>query len=113
MASLSPRSLDPSRIYYGTDTRAAGLLFGAALAMVWPSRRLTTKITRAARKNLDIMGCGGLPIIAIMIWRTGEFSQFLYRGGFVVLSLATVMVLMPLAHPACKLGNLVGCQRRR
>ena len=48
-----------------------------------------------------------------MIWRTGEFSQFLYRGGFVVLSLATVMVLMPLAHPACRLGNVVGCKPLR
>jgi peptidoglycan/LPS O-acetylase OafA/YrhL len=113
MAILYHPSLDPSRVYYGTDTRAAGLLFGAALAMVWPSRRLTKKITRGARKNLDLLGCLGLLIIAIMIWRTGEFSQFLYRGGFVVLSLATVMVLMPLAHPACRLGNIVGCKPLR
>ncbi|HEX4753802.1 MAG TPA: acyltransferase family protein, partial [Solirubrobacterales bacterium] len=65
------------------------------------------------RKNLDLMGWAGLLIIAIMVWRTGEFSQFLYRGGFVVLSLATVMVLMPLAHPACRLGNIVGCKPLR
>jgi peptidoglycan/LPS O-acetylase OafA/YrhL len=113
MAVLYHPSLDPSRVYYGTDTRAAGLLFGAALAMVWPSRRLTKKITAGARKNLDLLGCVGLLIIAIMIWRTGEFSQFLYRGGFVILSLATVMVLMPLAHPACRLGNVVGCKPLR
>jgi peptidoglycan/LPS O-acetylase OafA/YrhL len=113
MAILYHPSLDPSRIYYGTDTRAAGLLFGAALAMVWPSRRLSKKITAQARKNLDLLGCLGLLIIAIMVWRTGEFSQFLYRGGFVVLSLATVMVLMPLAHPACRLGNIVGCKPLR
>jgi peptidoglycan/LPS O-acetylase OafA/YrhL len=113
MAILFHPSLDPSRVYYGTDTRAAGLLFGAALAMVWPSRRLSRRITFQARRNLDILGCLGLLIIAIMIWRTGEFSQFLYRGGFVVLSLATVMVLMPLAHPACKLGNVVGCKPLR
>jgi peptidoglycan/LPS O-acetylase OafA/YrhL len=113
MAVLYHPSFDPSRVYYGTDTRAAGLLFGAALAMVWPSRRLTTKITAGARKNLDLLGCLGLLIIAIMVWRTGEFSPFLYRGGFVILSLATVMVLMPLAHPACRLGNIVGCRPLR
>ena len=113
MAVLYHPSLDPSRVYYGTDTRAAGLLFGAALAMVWPSRGLSKRITRQARKNLDLLGCVGLLIIAIMIWRTGEFSGFLYRGGFVVLSLATVMVLMPLAHPACRLGNVVGCKPLR
>ena len=40
MAVLYHPWLDPSRVYYGTDTRAFELLFGAALAMVWPSRRL-------------------------------------------------------------------------
>src|SRR6202012_1474498 len=113
MAVLYHPSLDPSRVYYGTAPRAPGLLFGAALAMVWPSRRLSRRITFQAHRNLDVMGWIGLAIIAILIWRTGEFSQFLYRGGFVVLSLATVMVLMPLAHPACKLGNIVGCKPLR
>ena len=41
MAVLYHPSLDPSRVYYGTDTRASELLFGAALAMVWPSRQLS------------------------------------------------------------------------
>ncbi len=35
MAVLYVPGVDPSRIYYGTDTRATGLLFGAALAFVW------------------------------------------------------------------------------
>jgi peptidoglycan/LPS O-acetylase OafA/YrhL len=113
MAVMYHPGSDPSRVYYGTDTRAAGLLFGAALAMIWPSRRLSKRITFQARRNLDVMGCVGLLIIAVMILRTGEFSGFLYRGGFVVLSLATVMVLMPLAHPACKLGNALGCKPLR
>jgi peptidoglycan/LPS O-acetylase OafA/YrhL len=35
MAVLYQPDVDPSRIYYGTDTRAAALLIGAALAFVW------------------------------------------------------------------------------
>src|ERR671921_2715367 len=35
MAALYQPGVDPSRVYYGTDTRVAGLLFGAALAFVW------------------------------------------------------------------------------
>src|SRR3712207_4059108 len=35
MAILYQPGVDPSRVYYGTDTRVAGLLFGAALAFVW------------------------------------------------------------------------------
>ena len=108
MAVLYHPSLDPSRIYYGTDTRAAGLLFGAALAMVWPSRRLSRRIAPQARNTLDALGVLGLLVIALMIWQVGEFDRFLYQGGFIVLSLATVLVLMPLAHPACRLGNALG-----
>ena len=40
MAVLYKPGIDPSRVYYGTDTRAVELLVGAALAMVWPSDRL-------------------------------------------------------------------------
>src|SRR3954453_3623532 len=108
MAVLYHPSLDPSRIYYGTDTRAGGLLIGCALAMVWPSRRLSRRISPQARNTLDGLGVLGLAIVALIIWQVGEFSRFLYQGGFVVLSLATVMVLMPLTHPACRLGKNVG-----
>jgi peptidoglycan/LPS O-acetylase OafA/YrhL len=113
MAVLYHPSIDPSRIYYGTDTRAAELLFGAALAMVWPSRRLSRHITPQARNTLDGLGLLGLLILALMIWRTGQFSSFLYQGGFVVLSLATVLVLMPLTHPACRLGRWLGVRPLR
>jgi hypothetical protein len=108
MAVLYEPSFDPSRLYFGTDTRAGGLLFGAALAMVWPSRKLSRRISPQARNTLDALGVFGLVVIALMIWRNGELSPFLYRGGFVVLSLATVLVLMPLTHPACRLGKWLG-----
>ena len=109
MAVLYHPSLDPSRVYYGTDTRALELLFGAALAMVWPSRRLRAAITAQARTIIDAAGALGLLVIFLMFWRTGEFSPFLYRGGFVVLSLATVLAVAAMAHPASRLGPLVGC----
>src|SRR3954453_7962461 len=56
MAILYHPSLDPSRVYYGTDTRALELLVGAALAMVWPSRRLTGRVTPQARRTIDAAG---------------------------------------------------------
>ncbi len=108
MAVLYRPSLDPSRVYYGTDTRASELLFGAALAMVWPSRKLSPRIGAGARNTLDALGVVGLLAIALMIWQTDQYSSFLYRGGFVLLSIATVLVLAPLAHPACRLGGILG-----
>jgi peptidoglycan/LPS O-acetylase OafA/YrhL len=108
MAAIYRPSLDPSRVYYGTDTRAFELLFGAALAMVWPSRKLSRRISAGARNTLDALGAVGLLTIALMIWRTGQYSSFLYRGGFVVLSIATVLLVAALAHPASRLGPVLG-----
>ena len=61
MVVLYHPGLDPSRVYYGTDTRAQELLIGAALAMVWPSRMLRAEITRrraaAARRRRGRSAC--------------------------------------------------------
>jgi hypothetical protein len=48
-----------------------------------------------------------------MFWRLDEFSPFLYRGGFLLLSLATVLVLAVLVHPASRLGPALGCRPLR
>jgi peptidoglycan/LPS O-acetylase OafA/YrhL len=108
MAVLYKPSLDPSRVYYGTDTRACELLVGAALAMVWPSRRLQSNVTAGARWLLDGLGVVGLAVIGLMVWRVGEYDSFLYRGGFLLLALATMLVVAALAHPACRLGPVLG-----
>jgi len=113
MAVLYTPSLDPSRVYYGTDTRALELLIGAALAMVWPSRRLTAKVTPQARRTIDAAGLAGLVVIGLMFWRSSEFSSFLYRGGFALLAIGTALSVAAFAHPASRLGPIVGCRPMR
>ena len=108
MAVLFHPTFDPSRVYDGTDTRAFGLLIGAALAMVWPSQSLTTRVTARARHILDGLGVVGLVTIALLIWRTNQYSAFPYRGGMVLLSVATALVLAALTHPATRLGVALG-----
>jgi len=51
MAILYHPYTDPSRVYYGTDTRAAALLLGSALAFVWAPWRL---IGRTDLKLFDL-----------------------------------------------------------
>lgn len=46
MAALYIPNIDPSRIYYGTDTRATGLLIGAALAYFWTPWRMQSREDR-------------------------------------------------------------------
>ena len=108
MAILYHPGFDSTRVYDGTDTRAFCVLFGAALAMVWPSRHLSANISVGARRILDGLGVAGLIVIALLIWRTNDFSPFLYQGGMVLLSVATVFVIAAIVHPATRLGPAMG-----
>ena len=113
MGVLYHPGFDSSRVYDGTDTRAFGLLFGAALAMVWPAAQLSRNVTPRARRVLDGLGTVGLVGIALLIWRTNQYSSFLYPIGFVLLSLATVLLLAALVHPATWLGRILGVRPLR
>ncbi|MDQ3912582.1 MAG: acyltransferase, partial [Actinomycetota bacterium] len=124
MALLYEPGYDPTRVYYGTDTRAFGLLVGASLAMVWPSRRLGADLTLRPRRLrrwqlvngvelLDGAGLAGLVVIALLICGTDHYSAFLFRGGIVLLSVATVLVVAALAHPASQLGRTLGWEPLR
>jgi hypothetical protein len=95
-------------VYDGTDTRAFALLIGAALAFVRPSRKLRAEVSQTSRRLLDAAGAAGLVVICLMIWRVGEYSAFLYRGGMVVLSVATALVVWAAVAPAGRLGPVLG-----
>ncbi len=109
MAALfDPSGGDPSRVYYGTDTRAAGLLFGCALAFVWAPWRLRPTVGRGMTVAFDLIGVAALAVLVHMLIFTNEFSSSLYRGGFLRLDLVTLVVIAVIVHPAAHLGRWMG-----
>jgi len=108
MAVLYHPGYDPTRVYDGTDTRAFALLIGAALAIARPSRLLPADPGRRSRLLIDGAGVSGLVVIALLIWRTSQYSAFLYRGGMVLLSVATAAVVLAVVSPGGRLGTLLG-----
>ena len=54
---------DPSRIYYGTDTRAVCLLAGVALAFLWPANRLRPLTERRPRIVLEATGVAAVVVL--------------------------------------------------
>ncbi|SDI15709.1 acyltransferase family protein [Desulfosporosinus hippei] len=99
---------DPSRVYYGTDTRAFALLIGAALAMVWPSWKMNAGLTGKKRLALDLAGSLGLLVVLLMIGTTDQYQPSLYQGGLLLYSVATAGLVATLAHPASYLGRIFG-----
>ncbi|GIP26840.1 acyltransferase [Paenibacillus sp. J23TS9] len=113
MAMIYVPGTDPSRVYYGTDTRAFALLVGAALAVVWPSQKLSGSISSGARSVLDIVGGLGMVVLVVLIYQTNEYDDSLYPGGLLLISFITVVVIAVLAHPASLLGRLMGLRPLR
>ena len=123
MAFLYAPGVDPSRIYYGTDTRATGLLCGAALAFLWlPGAKQRTSESRHSRLELpgrgrfrrrwgwttplllDILGFCALGTLIWFCLHLGEFQPFLYRGGLPLVVLATTATIMAVVNPYTLIG---------
>lgn len=134
MMVLYNPATDPSRVYYGTDTRVFSLLLGAWMAFI-PDRDLaparlvrhlgldrlagagkhdksksntaeaaTTKPSELARfwsspASIDLLGVVGLVGLAAMVALTNGYTAFQYRGGTLLCSILTLMVIAACVQP--------------
>lgn len=108
MAIIYEPGADPSRVYYGTDTRAFAILIGAALAIIWPSWKHRRRISSAARDLLDVSGLIGIIMLFILVYITNQFDDWLYPWGFLYLSVVTAVLIAILVHPANRLEKIMG-----
>ncbi len=108
-----PELADPSRVYFGTDSHAMGLLIGAALAAVWRPGRMSTHVSPTARRLLNLTGVLALAGLLGFYVLVGEFTPWLYRGGFLILAAVVALLIAMASHPACALGPLLGRQPLR
>jgi len=105
-----PELADPSRAYFGTDSHIMGLLIGAALAVVWRPGRLPTKLVPGAKILLTGIGVASLLAVIWVFWQVGEFSGFLYRGGFLLFALLVAVLVAMASHPGSPFGAMLGTQ---
>ncbi len=111
-----PDEADPSRVYLGTDTHAMGLFSGAFLASIWrvgagcvsvslPRPLSTVRLAPIVERlppRVRTWGAehwpgvlGFLALVAIVLsFDIGHESQgWLYRGGFLLVSIATALLI--------------------
>ncbi|HXX90990.1 MAG TPA: acyltransferase family protein [Acidimicrobiales bacterium] len=91
MAILS-RGGGIDRAYYGTDTRASGILVGAALALLLTRRPLAPE-PRGRRAATAAGLVGAAAVLAAMVLVPGD-AHWLYEGGFLVFDLAMAAVIL-------------------
>jgi peptidoglycan/LPS O-acetylase OafA/YrhL len=97
MAVLYHPGQDPSRVYYGTDTRVQSLLVGAVVGVL-----LLLHGPVRSRVGLFALRCAaalGALYVIWECWRLSERTDNLYRGGFLLSALAVVAVVASVTQP--------------
>ena len=105
-------------LYLGSFSRAGGLMLGAAFAMVWRPMALMRGPAREKARYLDALAVVGLAALGLLMWEltlsgdgrsTGtRFNPWLFRGGFFMTGLATLMVIAAVTHQRAIMGRLLG-----
>lgn len=95
---------DASRVYYGTDTRAFSLLFGALLAILWDYRMVPRRLS--ASVNM-VLGSVSFAVLLVMTIAINGSSNFWYRGGQFVGTILTVLVIYAVSGRKTLLSRLL------
>ena len=90
MIALFDPQQDASRVYYGTDTRAFSLLFGALLAILWDYRMVPRRLS--ASVNM-VLGSVSFAVLLVMTIAINGSSNFWYRGGQFFGTILTVLMV--------------------
>lgn len=120
MAILFDPAGDTSRVYYGTDTRAAELLTGALLALALP--RVRRAIGRLGKKNdkpltkiesirhEDLVGALCLLILGVGFFTADGGSALLYRGGYLVMAIVCAVLIACLHDQQSHVARILSCK---
>src|SRR5262249_22064176 len=88
---------DPSRVYYGTDTRAQSLLVGALLAVVMLGRpEVRAKVGRIALQVAGLVAAGALAFLWVTV---SDHADSLYRGGFLLEAVLVAVIIAAVVQP--------------
>ncbi|HEX2912574.1 MAG TPA: acyltransferase family protein [Chloroflexia bacterium] len=107
MAALYQPDVDPSRLYYGTDTRASGLLLGAALACIWMPWNKSPAGFLLKPILINLSGVAGLVGLFWCFVQFSEFDPLLYHGGFGLIALLTALIIATAVHPRGLIGPVL------
>lgn len=96
---------DPSRVYYGTDTRAFSLLIGALAAIQKEYHIIKVKLQV---KLWAVIGSISVLILIGMMMLISSYSSFLYYGGQAIVSVLVAFVVYAVTVSRSLLNIILG-----
>ncbi len=110
------RELDKNNfLYLSTISRSSGILLGAGFAMVWRPMAVMRGPLKNKARSLDLAAVIGLAGLAGLIFfyelvgaENGRYFAPLFRGGFFLTGLCTLMVIAAVTHSGTIIGKFLG-----
>ena len=99
MALLYQPGSDPSRVYYGTDTRAFAFLIGAITALVWPLKQFSSPLTKQQKTVFRFVGILSVVGMLLLMQLLNDNSDWTYRGGMFAYAVTTAVCIITALHP--------------
>lgn len=97
MAVLYNPNADPTRVYYGPDTRAFAPLLGGWLGLAWPLGGRPVRLDRARHTvrsvPVALIAPFALVGLIVMMVLVPDTSAFLFRGGMLLAAILSVLVI--------------------
>lgn len=102
MAYLYYATGDPSRSYYGTDTRVHALLLGGAIGMIPPER---LRCSKGLGGTLFAIGAAGYLALSILL---DGASPYAYYGLIALAALLSAVLIVLCAQETLPFGRMLG-----
>lgn len=107
MAVLYVPGTDPTFVYVGTGTHVFGLALGAALALADDQDRTRTASVLRDRLLTVTAGLGALSVLIVASVTLLDTDPGTYRGGLVLVSIATMVLIWSLTRGVPGIGRLL------
>ncbi|MDO8389472.1 MAG: acyltransferase family protein [Actinomycetota bacterium] len=102
-------------LYLGSFSRAGGLMLGAGFAMLWRPLAVLRGPLREKARRLDVLAVVGLAVLLYLMAtmylskQSGSvYNPLLYRGGFLLTGVATLLLIAAATHARAATGKLLG-----
>lgn len=99
MAVLYAGNGDPSRVYYGTDTRLYAFALGGALGTVWHPGKVARERGAGFSHLASGIGIVGMVILGVLSVKLQDQALLTYRGGMFLSAVVSTVVVAALTVP--------------